>query len=237
MTDFPGVEQEDGLSWDEAVARYLEANPDYFERHPQVLQALSIPHPESGRAVSLIERQVQHYRESNEALSDQVRNLVAVARSNDRIGERLHRLALQLIESSTLDAVIDDTLALLREEFGLEYLALWYVAGQPDVSRAEFDRVGDETLAALLQRVFSQKALRPLCGQKLAPEALQALFGESANEVASTALVPLGAGGIEGVLALGSRDDDRFVPTMGTTYLTKLGELLHSGVRRHLRAE
>lgn len=235
MTEFTGVEQEDGLSWDEAVARYLEANPDYFERHPQVLQALSIPHPESGRAVSLIERQVQHYRESNEVLSDQVRTLVAVARSNDRIGERLHRLALQLIESSTLDAVIDDTLALLRDEFGLEFLGLWYVAGQPDVPRAEFDRVGDEELSATLERVFSQKTLRPLCGQKLAQEVLYILFGESATSVASTALVPLGEGRLDGVLALGSSDDDRFTPTMGTTYLAKLGELLHSGVRRHLR--
>jgi uncharacterized protein YigA (DUF484 family) len=47
---------------DESVRDYLEANPDFFERHSALLSALSVPHG-SGEAVSLVERQVSMLRQ------------------------------------------------------------------------------------------------------------------------------------------------------------------------------
>ena len=58
-----GLEKE--LSWEEAVGRYLEQTPDYFLRHPELLAALALPHPEAGRAVSLVERQVRAVEENH----------------------------------------------------------------------------------------------------------------------------------------------------------------------------
>ncbi|MCX8004653.1 MAG: DUF484 family protein, partial [Burkholderiaceae bacterium] len=39
------------------VARYLEAHPDFFAAHPQLLDRLTVPHPHNGQAISLLERQ------------------------------------------------------------------------------------------------------------------------------------------------------------------------------------
>ena len=44
------------------VAAFLCRYPDFFERHPEILTELSIPHPDSGQAVSLLERQLTALR-------------------------------------------------------------------------------------------------------------------------------------------------------------------------------
>ena len=47
-----------------AVAAYLEANPDFFVEHEELLPALRIPH-QRGDTVSLVERQMKILRERN----------------------------------------------------------------------------------------------------------------------------------------------------------------------------
>ncbi len=65
--------QQKELTWEEAVARYLEDNPDYFLRQGEVLANLKVPHPETGEALSLIQRQVQVLRDQNQRLQQQIR--------------------------------------------------------------------------------------------------------------------------------------------------------------------
>jgi uncharacterized protein YigA (DUF484 family) len=36
----PSTELQTELSWEEAVSRYLEDHPDYFQRYPEVLARL-----------------------------------------------------------------------------------------------------------------------------------------------------------------------------------------------------
>ncbi len=48
---------------EETVARYLQHNPDFFERHQPLLARLRLPHARSGATISLIERQVEVLRE------------------------------------------------------------------------------------------------------------------------------------------------------------------------------
>ena len=35
------------------VAQFLAQHPDFFEQHPELLAALSLPHPHNGQAISL----------------------------------------------------------------------------------------------------------------------------------------------------------------------------------------
>ena len=67
-------------------------------------------------------------------------------------------------------------------------------------------------------------ARRPECGP-LAPETADFLFDERAAELGSAAVIPLEAPEPVGVLALGSRDADRFRSGMGMLFLSRLGEL------------
>ena len=68
-----GEDQQKELSWEEAVARFLEDNPEFFENHPDSLAKLRLAHDVSGKAVSLIERQVHVLREQGLNLQRQLR--------------------------------------------------------------------------------------------------------------------------------------------------------------------
>lgn len=222
------------LSWEEAVGRYLEQTPDYFLRHPELLAALALPHPEAGRAVSLVERQVRVLRDRNEQSTHQLQELIAFARDNDQLGERVQRFALAMIDSDSLDEVLDTAQDMLRQEFSLDGVAVRLTGNpRPACPRQEFVTPDDAMLDGLLTGLAARNG-QPLCGAVHAADTLAALFGAQAGNIRSTAVIGLTRHALRGVLVLASRDPQRFRADMGTVYLVRLGELLMAGVARHL---
>ena len=72
---------------EEAVASYLSATPEFFDRHAQLLARIRLPDTRSGAStVSLVERQVEVLRERNRQLERKVKDFVDVARENDVLG-------------------------------------------------------------------------------------------------------------------------------------------------------
>jgi uncharacterized protein YigA (DUF484 family) len=227
-----GLEKE--LSWEEAVGRYLEQTPDYFLRHPELLAALVLPHPEAGRAVSLVERQVRVLRDRNEQSTHQLKELIAFARDNDQLGERVQRFALAMIDSDSLDEVLDTAQDMLRQEFSLDGVAVRLTGNpRPSCPRQEFVAPDDAMLDGLLTSLAARNG-QPLCGSVHAADTLETLFGAQAGNIHSTVVIGLTRHALRGVLVLASRDPQRFRADMGTVYLVRLGELLMAGVARHL---
>jgi uncharacterized protein YigA (DUF484 family) len=203
----PTGEQQKELTWEEAVARYLEDNPDYFLRHGDVLADLKVPHPDTGNAISLVERQLQVLRE--------------------------HHFSLAMIDAGSLDDLLNTAQDLLRQEFKLDQVVIRFVQGAPgSAGRPEFASPDDNQLATLLKQFVGG---RPICGGKYDSKMMSYLFGAGAADVKSTAMIALGGEIPRGVLCLGSRDPHRFHPDMGTLYLVRLGELLMRGVAKYLR--
>ena len=235
MNKKPSTESlEKDRSWDEAVGRYLEQTPDYFLRHPELLAALALPHPEAGRAVSLVERQVRVLRDRNEQSTHQLKELIAFARDNDQLGERVQRFALAVIDSDSLDEVLDTAQDMLRQEFSLDGVAVRLAGNpRPPCPRQEFVATDDAMLDDLLASLAARNG-QPLCGTVHAAATLEALFGAQAANIRSTAVIGLTRHALRGVLVLASRDPLRFRADMGTVYLVRLGELLMAGVARHL---
>ena len=96
-----GIKQ-DGLN-DASVADYLQTFPDFFERNSPLLAKLRLPHlRDVGATVSLVERQVEVLRERNQSLERKLKELVDVARANDALADRIHRLSQRLIRAHTL---------------------------------------------------------------------------------------------------------------------------------------
>jgi len=229
----PNDAPDDELSWEDAVARYLEDHPDYFDRHPETLTRISIAHEVGGPAVSLIERQVQLLREREQGLQRQLRELVGIARENDGLARRLHRFALGLLDARSFEDAIEASRELLRQEFGLEAVVV-RVRGRADSEPGGPELVleDDHRLARVLTELSSGK---PQCGGEFEEGLLRYLFGDRVADIRSCALVPLGEKNPRGVLALGSSDPHRFHPGMGTVYLARLSELLMQGLVRYLR--
>src|SRR5579863_5865190 len=103
---------------DASVADYLSTYPDFFERNAALLGKLRLPHMrDSGATVSLVERQVEVLRERNQALERKLKELVDVARANDALADRIHRLSQRLIRAHTLLETINALETSLREDF------------------------------------------------------------------------------------------------------------------------
>ncbi|HKQ30237.1 MAG TPA: DUF484 family protein [Burkholderiales bacterium] len=208
------------LSWEEAVSRYLEDQPDFFLRHPDVLATLALKH-DAGGAVSLIEHQVQALRLRNHDVNKQLRDLLGVARENDALGGRLHQFALAMVGARSADDALDAAKELLHREFRLDAVAIRLLR-EPVGARPEF--VGaDRRLKDLLARFDGNK---PILDAAHDESLRRYLFDDQALEIRSCALLALGGPTPEGLLALGAHDAGRFYAGMGTVYLARLGELL-----------
>jgi uncharacterized protein YigA (DUF484 family) len=157
----PSEELQTELTWEEAVARYLEDHPDYFQRFPETLSRILLSHETGGKAVSLIERQVQVLREQNQALTRQLRELVNNARENDVLSGRLHRFSTAMTGCASLDEVLDTTYDLLRQEFKLDAVVILLRGRPTQGGRAELVPEDDKRLNWLFQQFSSGK---PICG-------------------------------------------------------------------------
>ena len=98
------------------IAAYLEAHPDFFVEHEELLPALRIPH-RRGDTVSLVERQMKILRERNIEMRHRLSQLMDVARDNDRLFEKTRRLILALMDAASLDDLVMAVEDSLRQDF------------------------------------------------------------------------------------------------------------------------
>jgi hypothetical protein len=219
---------------DEAVAEWLADNPDFFLRRPEVLGRLKVPHGGTGAAVSLIEKQVDVLRGQNRALERKLVDLIEVARGNDAAIERIHQLALELMQAEELPELLADLQDVLRSRFLADEVAIVLFRGeaaQLEGSPARRLSADDPQLAQFANFIRNG---RPHCG-RLRPQQLELLFGARASEVGSCALIPLGPRAELGLLAVAARSEHQFAPTLGTVYLTHIGELVSAALEPLLR--
>jgi uncharacterized protein len=215
-----------------SIAEYLQSNPEFFERHSGLLTKLKLTHNRGASTVSLIERQVVALRDKSQALESKLRELIDVARSNDVLSEKIHKLACRLIRARTADAVLDGLETSLREDFGAsEWLILLGSDAKP-----EFGNIASRHLRIIEERATELKMFdtlfesgRARCGQ-IRDSQRDFLFGANNVEIGSAALVPLGSRPHFGLLAIGSPDADHFHPGMSTDFLSRIGELVSEAV-------
>ena len=208
----------------EDIARYLRAHPQFFDKHPELLESISVPHPHGGRAIPLAERQTVTLREKLKLLEGR---LAELAGENDAISEKVHRLSVALCGARDFPALAAALYFHLREDFAVPHVALrvWGKSVPADFDEAQ---AVDEA-----QRLHAGAMAAPQCGPA-AGNPFVPWFSEAAEHVRSVALVPLGQTTVFGLLALGSEDAKRFYPEMGTLYLRRIGELCAAAVTARL---
>ena len=213
------------------IADYLQAHPDFFERHQNLLASLRIPH-RTGTAVSLVERQVSTLRQKNLQLERKLRDLVEVAQSNDQLADKVHSLATRLLAAGNRAQAVGVAEELLRSSFNADQavLVLFEIGNMAefgDYSRSDhrFLRLIDRSDKALGPFKTFLETAEPRCG-KMRDSQKVFLFGPDADEIGSAALVPLGENAATGMLAIGSHDADYFHPGKSVDFLSRLGDLL-----------
>jgi uncharacterized protein YigA (DUF484 family) len=214
----------------ELVVAYLQEHPHFFTEHQELLADLYLPH-ESGSAVSLVERQVSILRERNIDMRNRLSKLLDNARENDKLFEKTKRLVLTLLEGQDLPDIVDALHYCFDKEFGIHYTSLLLFGSETRIpgSQAKVIPLVDARnhLGALL------KSNRAMCGT-LGQNELNFIFGRNSSEIGSVATVPLVHGPAFGLLAIGNRDPNYYRSSMGTLFLSYIGEVLNRLLPRYL---
>ncbi len=232
MTEQSGATETNREIQEHEVADYLRRNTDFFTRHEDLLEELAIPHHETGKAISLIERQVNLIREQKQELKRQLQQLTVAARTNENLLQRFQAMILNLIGSDDIDQAVEYIRGALREDFhadAVELLLFDCPGRKESINR-------DDSRLRALETVIGGR--RTVCGH-FKPEQTELLFGEAAREISSAVVIPL-CGEEDrpclGLLAIGSIDPKRYHPEMGTVFVSHLGSVMNRIFREHLGA-
>ena len=233
MTEVSAESQDESPSDETRLIRYLQDNPAVLMNYPEVFSSLSIPH-QTGAATSLVERQLKLLREENQQLKAKIDELVGIARDNEELNQRFHRLALELMNADQLH----DVLAMVQDQvqtfFYTDFVCFRFLPGVGD-GEGLLDGLNLDANSDIVDQVKPWIAERkPICG--LDDEQVnQQLFGADIR-IASSAFIPLYHTHDLGLLCLGSVSAERFGANMGTIFLQHLGELVSNRLKHLIQA-
>ncbi len=205
--------QNDNGNQEKHFADYLRRHPDFFERHASLLAQLVIPHPTSGQAVSLLERQLMILREQQGETQRQLRSLISNARNNEKLYQRMDEISLYLLRQRSFVSTMEQLTPALKRIFDLEFVTFL-----------------QKSIPTELQEITNA-----YCTSDLDDEGLEILFNGAANEIRSCAIIPVHAedqSKFFGVFAFGATDEKRYHRDTGTHYLLQLQKLLCASFTR-----
>jgi uncharacterized protein YigA (DUF484 family) len=214
------------------VAQYLSQHPDFFDQHPELLNMLTVPHPQSGQAISLIERQSMLLRERIRSLETRTADMIRHGEENDAIADKLVQWSRAMLQHSDPARLPDTLIHEVKRLFNVPFAALRVWSAAPAYAGLECTQPVSEDV---LRLASSMQA--PFCGSNVGFEVAHWMASDE-KAIASLAMMPLRVGSHPeafGMLVLGSPDKDRFQITMGTSFLARIAELASAAMTR-LRA-
>ncbi|MGE5338925.1 MAG: DUF484 family protein [Gemmatimonadota bacterium] len=214
------------------VAQYLTQHADFFDQHPELLGLLTVPHPQNGQAISLIERQSMLLRERIRALETKVADMIRHGEENDAIADKLVQWSRALLQQSSAALLPETMIAELKRLFSVPYAAVRVWGAAPAYAGIEATQPVSDDVLRLASSMQS-----PFCGSNVGFEVAHWMASDE-KLIASLAMMPLRIGSHPeafGMLVLGSSDRDRFQITMGTSFLARIAELASAAMSR-LRA-
>jgi uncharacterized protein YigA (DUF484 family) len=205
------------------VVAFLRDHPAFFDRHPELLQSLAIPH-DSGQAVSLLERQISALRDENERLKSRFDEFLVSARENEALIGRIHRLALALMEAVGPQAIIHLLTQRLADDFRAARVTVLVFASPSYVDSPDLMQfVGRESARRTpFSEMLSERTT--LCGRLGLAQAQALCDGEDSR--GSHVVLPLVGAHWDGVIAISSDDSARFDANLGTEFLAFLRDVV-----------
>ncbi|AVP99657.1 DUF484 domain-containing protein [Ahniella affigens] len=221
MTDFATRRELDVLD----VAGFLRRNPDFLSEFPDLALTLRLPRHQ-GASTSLASYQLDVLRDKNRALSRRLQELVGIAQDNEQLVARVHSFTLSLMRAHTPTDTLSTVVATLTEDFHTDLVRV--VLYRDPGFQSEWLNVIDrqDPRLSMFSEFLSQA--EPLCG-RLNEDKLEFLFGALSERALSAALLP-----IEdlGFLAIGSKDQNRFHPGIGTLFLKLIADAVAAAMSR-----
>lgn len=220
---------DDNITADQ-VAHYLRKHPDFFINRDSLLEEITLPH-ESGKAISLLERQVKILRERSIESRHTLNSLMENAKYNDQLFSVTRTLILALLMEDDISQVASATEANLNTQPGIDASSV--ILFETDyLKNVENTRLEP---ADFLQASFPTllRNRKTIC-KAVDKETASFLFPHRSSGIRSVALCPIGRERMLGVLAIGNKAQDYFNSELDTLFLDFIGEVLESIIIRKI---
>ena len=107
------------------VLNYLKENPNFFVKHPEILEILEIEHA-SGEATSLIEKQVEIIKKKNLDVTNKLSEFLENAEHNQNLFLKIQNLILKIISQTNLNDLADFVESFFQEELKTEICKIYF---------------------------------------------------------------------------------------------------------------
>ncbi|MGJ8525762.1 hypothetical protein LMG33818_001509 [Halomonadaceae bacterium LMG 33818] len=136
------------------IERWLFEHPDFFHGRDALLEVLKVPHPDAEHgAISLLEKQLLMARERSKRLDDRLTALLNAARDTEIQYRQLRSIILTLLESDSVDALLQGLSDQLNEQLNIAAMALWRTT-DPNEQLAQPIHSLDEPHQALFKQLL-----------------------------------------------------------------------------------
>ncbi|MGR9105322.1 MAG: DUF484 family protein [Gammaproteobacteria bacterium] len=213
------------LTYEKSVIEFLTRNPDFLVRHPDLLRHLSVPHGFNGKTVSLLEYQTRLVRERLGKLEQQYELECLKTTAHRHLSQSLKTLVPMLYECSESTQLLGILEKVLQEYYSATSIRIYATDVSAKDSRAasKILRPLDPFRRGLFVLILNNS--KPLC-DSLQHEHLAALFGEEADTIHSSLLLPFRYRNKEALLALGSTGWHKYKQSVELDILTTVVEIL-----------
>lgn len=202
------------------IITYLKEHPEFFVNNPGLLQQLTIGSPQ-GDVVSLADRKMLQLQTKNQQLASQMKQLIVNAQRSEGLMDRLFQLLTDLSMNAPKGEFVSALVGFIQKDFASDYFKLYL----GDIKLSD-DEACVHYHSAQLKTLFASfnNNNAPLSG-RLPSVKLKALFGEE-SKAQSAIVLPIGSKAVHGLLAFGSKDDQKFHPDHASDVLQKLAQIL-----------
>jgi len=197
----------------EDLVDFLKNNPTIFEQRPELLELVTLSDNRS--TTSLLERQIGVLKTRLQQQKSNQSELFQVARENEQISDNFSDIVYQMISFTNLSEFATQFPSALKSIFDIDEVSFKTAQG---VERKADDKTGYEDA---MRRLTKQRAL---CDNRWPSNIMNLFFGA---EIKSAALIPMRDldNNTLGLLALGSKEANRYTNDLGTVHLDKLGQM------------
>ncbi|GEM_PF-2499011 len=220
------VDPQEELNPDESsVARYLEQCPDFFVRHSELLETLSIPHHLGKKVRSLLEYQARLLQQRVQKLQQQQDSMQQDESQHRCLIQDLPRLIAELFDCATNFEILQVLEHFLRTDHDADWLRIFCTPNSDYNPEKLRDLVYplNPDLRGMFTLIFNNP--KPLCGS-LQHEHIAALFGSNVDEIHSTLLIPFEFENNEALLAIASKKWQGYTQSVKLDLLVSIVEIV-----------
>lgn len=231
------AERRDGGPTGDQVAQYLRRNPTFLLQYPEIASILRAPdrfdiEREEGRVIDLQRYMVERARDDFDQAQLRAASLIDTSRENLLGQRRVHEGVLSMLGAGSLEQLIEVVTTDLAIQLDIDVVSICIesAGGLPDVALRHGLVVMDEGVVDEIMGPGTDCILRDAGTD--APDR-ELVFGAGAGLIDSDALLRIQPHPAtpQGILALGSREPDKFAPDQGTELLLFLARCFERSLR------